>query len=160
MSPHTAASILALVLATFAASARAESAQAPGQAAAHIDMRVVVPAVVVARGGHAPRDLVVGETDLARGYVDIPEDTAAVVTSNGAGGFALSVAFDRQVVSEVQLRLHGAALRAVAAGSWLHVDAPRMSDAPLRLGYRLVLAVGTRAGVHRWPVVLSFQPGP
>lgn len=159
MSPRAILSMLAFALAAFAAGARGEAVQAAAHAA-HIDLQVVVPAVVVARGGHAPRELVIGDRDLERGYIDIPEDTAALVSSNSAEGFALSVAFDRTVVSEVQVRLQGASPAAAARGVWVHVDAPRMNDAPLRVGYRLVLAAGARAGAHRWPVALSFQPGP
>jgi hypothetical protein len=152
-------SLLAAALAVFMPGAHAESASGTSGAQASIDFRIVIPVVVRARAQSAPQFLPIDEGDIARGYVELKDATSIVLTSNSTSGYAVSVVFDERVVSRVEVRIQGRTLEAASQGSWLHVDAPRMADVPLRVGYRLFLAAGTRAGTYRWPVALAFGSG-
>jgi len=151
--------LLATAAAAFMAEAHAESATRSQGAQAHIDFRILIPVVVRARALTAPRYLPIGEADVARGYVDVDGATSLVLTSNSPVGYAVSVAFDKRLVSRVEVRIQGNTLEASSQESWLHVDAPRMLDAPVRVAYRLYLAAGAHAGTYRWPVALGFAAG-
>ena len=151
--------ILAIMQGAFMAQARAESMTGAPGAQAHIDFRIVIPAIVRARALTTPRYLPVGADDVARGYVDVDDATSLVLTSNSPSGYAVAVAFDERLVSRVEVRIQGNTLEASSRESWLHVDAPKMLEAPLRVGYRLYLAAGARAGTYRWPVTLAFGVG-
>lgn len=155
-----ASSLVAIALAALAGEARAESVTTSrGAAAGHVDFGIAVPAVVRVEAMVQPRSLRIARGDIARGYVDLDDATSLRVTSNSRSGFAISVAFDEHLVSRVFLRIGGDDLAARASGDWLHVDAPRMVGAPLRLGYRLFLAPGAREGEYSWPVALGFGTG-
>jgi hypothetical protein len=149
---------LAAALAIFSAASHAESMAASARAQSSIDVRIVIPAFVRVKAQTDPGVVPIAEADVARGYVDVEDATSVMLTSNSAQGFAISVAFDETVVSRVALRVDGRAFEAAAAGTSLHVPAPRLIDKALRVGYRLFLAPGTVAGTHRWPVLLRFAP--
>ena len=160
MQRSVASSIAAIALAVLAGSARAEGVTASrGVASGHMDFRIAIPAMVRVEGMSQPRSLRIAREDIARGYVDLDDATSVRVTSNSRSGFAISVAFDEHLVSRVFVRIRGDDLAADASGDWLHVDAPRMVAAPLRLGYRLFLAPGAREGEYSWPVALGFGSG-
>jgi hypothetical protein len=148
--------ILAIMQGAFMAEARAESMTGTSGAQAHIDFRIVIPAVVRARAFTTPKYLPIGEDDVARGYVDLDAATSLVLTSNNPSGYAVSVAFDERLVSRVEVRIQGNTLETASRDSWLHVAAPKMLDVPLRVGYRIYLAPGARVGTYRWPVALAF----
>lgn len=151
--------VLCAALAGYAAGAHAESALGGSGARANIDLRIVIPAIVRAKALADPRSLPISELDVERGYVDVDDASSLVLTSNTASGYELSVAFDQRLVSRVAVRIQGSTLEAASQGSWLHVDAPKMIEAPVRVGYRLYLAPGAHSGTYRWPVALAFAAG-
>lgn len=151
--------VLGLALAAFAPRAHAEGATASARADARIILGVVIPAVVRVKAMSQPRSVRIDGVDVARGYVDVDDSTSMLVTSNSALGFTVSVTFDEQVVSRVLLRVQNSDLAAPSSGTWVHIDAPRMIEAPLRIGYRLFLARDVHEGTYRWPVALSFGIG-
>lgn len=151
-----ATSLLGLALAAFAAGTHAESGTGTHYARASINVRVVIPVVVRVKALLQPQSLPIREADVARGYVDLDDATSMRLTSNSLSGFSLSVAFDPKLVSRVIVRMQGLAVEAGAPGSWIHVEAPKMMDAPLRVGYRLYLAPGAHEGTFAWPVSLAF----
>jgi hypothetical protein len=134
-----------------------ESAAGTSRAQALIDVRIVIPAFVRTRLQSDPAEVPIGEADVARGYVDLDEATSLVLTSNSPSGFTMAVAFDERLVSRIAVRIEGQVLQAAAPGE-LHVASRMIVDKALRVGYRLFLAPGASAGVHRWPVSLRFAP--
>jgi hypothetical protein len=153
-----AACALAGMLAIAMPAAYAESAIGQSRAQAGIDVRIVIPAFVRVKARSDPGVIPIAEADVARGYVDVDDATSLVLTSNSPSGFAVSVAFDERLVSRVAVRIGGHVLEAGPQASALHVQAPKMIEKPLRMGYRLFLVPGAAAGTYRWPVVLSFMP--
>jgi hypothetical protein len=158
ISARLAAGILASVLMIALPSARAESAPGAANAHAHIDVRIVIPAFVRVKAQSDPAMVPIAEADVVRGYVDVDEATSLTLTSNSPSGFAMSVAFDEAVVSRVAVRIEGRVLEAAAQGTDLHVQAPKLVDRAMRVGYRLFLSPGAAAGTYRWPVRLRFAP--
>jgi hypothetical protein len=137
----------------------AASASGASGARASIDVRVVIPVVLRVKALSQAREFAVRASDVARGYVDVDDGTSLLITSNNASGFALSVSFDPALASRVEARILGQAVEGASPGSSAHVDAPRMRETLVRVGYRLYLPPGTRAGVYPWPVALAFGAG-
>ncbi len=159
MAPlRRAACALAGMLAIAMPAAYAESAIGQSRAQAGIDVRIVVPAFVRVKAQSDPGVIPIAEADVARGYVDVEDATSLVLTSNSPSGFAMSVAFDERIVSRVAVRIDGRVLEAAAQGSALHIQAPKLVEKAVRVGYRLFLAPGAAAGTYRWPVLLRFAP--
>ena len=148
---------MGFALAIAAPGAHAESETGTSRAQAGIDVRIVIPAFVRTRSQSDPAEVPIGEADVARGYVDLDEATSLVLTSNSPTGFTMAVAFDERLVSRVAVRIDGRVLEAAAPGE-IHVASRMIVDKALRVGYRLFLAPGASAGVHRWPVMLRFAP--
>jgi hypothetical protein len=144
-------------LAIVASGAHGESVTGTSRAQAGVDVRIVIPAFVRTRSQSDPVEVPIGEADVARGYVDLDEATSLVLTSNSPTGYTMAVAFDERLVSRVAVRIDGRVLEAAAPGE-IHVASRMIVDKALRLGYRLFLAPGASAGVHRWPVMLRFAP--
>ena len=149
--------VMGFALAIAASGAHAETATGTSRAQAGIDVRIVIPAFVRTSAQSDPAEVPIGEADVARGYVDLDDATSLVLTSNSPTGFTMAVAFDERLVSRVAVRIDGRVLEAAGPGE-LHVASRMIVDKALRVGYRLFLAPGASAGVHRWPVSLRFAP--
>lgn len=143
-----------LAIAMFAA--HAESAIGQSRAQVGIDVRIVIPAFARVKTQSDPGVVPIAKADVARGYVDVEDATSLVLTSNSPSGFAMSVAFDETIVSRVAVRIDGRVLEAAAQGSALHIQAPKLVEKAVRVGYRLFLAPGAVAGTCRWPVLLRW----
>jgi hypothetical protein len=151
--------ILAVAFTAFTGAAYGASGSGASRVRSSVDFAIVIPAVVRAKALTEPRSLPIEDSDVQRGYIDVDDESSLMLTSNAASGYAVSVAFDPRLVARVAVRIQGNTLEAESQGSWLHVDAPRMIDAPLRVGYRIFLTSGARAGTYRWPVALAFGTG-
>ena len=151
--------VLAAALTAFTGAAYAAGGSGSSQVRSSVDFAISIPAVVRAKALTEPRSLPIEDSDVLRGYVDVDEGSSLVLTSNAASGYSVSVAFDPRLVARVAVRIQGSVLEAASQGSWLHVEAPRMIDAPLRVGYRIFLTSVARAGTYRWPVALAFGTG-
>jgi len=152
-----------LAIAAFVAAApaaRASSSLGTSGAQASIDFKIVIPVVLRVKAAAEPREVSITDADVARGYVDVERGASLVVTSNSRAGFYVSIAFDSRLLARVVARLHGQAVEADAPGSSLHVDAARLVETPVNVGYRMYLAPGARPGTYRWPIGLAFAPGP
>jgi hypothetical protein len=121
-----------------------------------LQLRIVIPTVVRAAGLSHPERLEIGAQDIERGYVDVDDATSLSLTSNSRSGYSVSAAFDASVLSRVDVRIQGQNLAFTGGQGNGAVNAPRMTDAPVNVGYRLYFSAGTVAGRYRWPVVLSF----
>ncbi len=153
-----AAALLAAVLA-FAHAGLAESASGASSAGASIDFKVVIPVVLRARTVSQAPQLSIAASDLARGYVDVERATRLRVTSNNPSGFMISVTFDPALVARVEARVAGQSVQAASPGTSVQVQAAKLDDATLDVGYRLFLVPGTRPGTYAWPVTLALGAG-
>lgn len=148
---------LALLLAA-AAPALAESQLATqGSAAARLDFRVVIPVVLKVHALDQPSGLEITEQHLRQGYVDVADASRVRLTSNGRRGFSLAVAWDAALVDRVEVRTPLSDFVAPANGAAIQVPTTRYGEQELPVSYRIHLKTGTRAGLHRWPVGLSFS---
>jgi hypothetical protein len=143
-----------------APAAVAESALGPARASAFLDFRIVVPAMVRAEARAEPASMAVTQGDAERGYVDIADASAVTLTSNARSGFALGVEFDTALVRAVDVRMMGATVNARRTGDLLQIPVGRLVARAMRVGYRIFLAPGARAGNYRWPLALTYSAAP
>ena len=132
---------------------------APADATLPVRVRAEIRAIAHAVGVRYPDHIDLSTADIARGYVDVLDATALVLTSNSPWGYSLAAAFDSTVVSRVVVRIHGQEVEFAQNGMPRPVRAPRMIGQRLRVDYRLYLAPGAAPGPHVWPVAISFLPG-
>lgn len=107
----------------------------------------------------APAAVVISESDVARGYVNVPVPTEISIQSNSPDGYALEFAstadfFQRARVDglPVPLELGPLGGTAVAPGA-----GPQHATA-IRLAYHFVLSPLARPGAYAWPIRLSVTP--
>jgi hypothetical protein len=146
----------AAALCIAASPAFADAATHSPASRAALQLRIVIPTVVRAAGLSHPERLEIGAQDIERGYVDFNVATSLSLTSNSRSGYSVSAAFDPSLLSRVVVHIQGQALAFTGGQGNGAVNAPRMTDVPVNVGYRLYLNAGTVAGRYRWPVVLSF----
>ncbi|MGZ5034378.1 MAG: hypothetical protein ACXWAC_14370 [Usitatibacter sp.] len=152
---------LALILTALASlapdCARAESGVGARGVAARLDFAIVIPAFVRVKGLRQPDQIAIGEAHVAQGYIDVDDASSLLLSSNGRGGYHLSVAFDAGMLERVLVRIAGQRLEITNGSGDMDVRAARLVDAPVRASYRLYLKPGLRAGNYRWPVSLTFS---
>jgi hypothetical protein len=137
-----AALILAAALAAGHAPCGYAQDDRPMVARAQAHFQVVIPAFVRVKALQSPATLEITAGDVAQGFIDLDAATSVQVTSNGPGGYAASAVFDRDILSQVEVRMPHRGGVAV--------------DETVRIGYRLHLNRGLGAGTYRWPVTLVF----
>ena len=106
----------------------------------------------------APADLVVTAADVRRGYIDVAEPTALVVTSNSPSGFALDLMTVMPLMSAVIVRGLESDQSLGADGGTLVQRWQGAHTATLSLRFRLVLADGLAEGRYPWPMRLRVRP--
>jgi hypothetical protein len=148
--------VLVALAALSPGSALAGSSVGTIRAQTAIDFAIVVPAMVRVKALVQPDRIAIGESDVARGYVDLDEASSLLLTSNGRG-YHLSVAFDGSILERVRVRIEGEQFEIANGAGGVDVRAARLVDAPVRAGYRLFLKPGVQAGTYRWPVALAFS---
>ena len=159
IAPLRAASLLAAVLAIAAPGVRAASAAGTSGAKASVDFHIVIPVVLRMKPVAQVDHVSITDAEIARGYVDVEDATSMRVASNSRSGFAVSLSFDARLVARVVARIHGREVDVGTTGSSAHIDAEKLIDAPLQVGYRLFIAPGTPPGTYRWPVTFALVAG-
>jgi hypothetical protein len=101
--------------------------------------------------------LMITETDIDRGYIDVPGGSSIEVRSNSRDGYYLS--FECFETAVKQVRVDGLGKPAVfGAGSGIvpmSMDARRVE---IELSYRFILSESVRPGVYPWPLTVAVTP--
>lgn len=147
MTSKIAAATLILTLAAFPAVAESESA------------RMTVSATVIARAIIAidsRPEVIVTDSDVRQGYVDVAEPLQLRVRSNSRRGYLLQVAKTNDSFSAVELSF-GNSRMVVAQEGWIARPAVSGGET-VSAKMRVRLIPGTTAGRHPLPVEVSVQP--
>jgi hypothetical protein len=123
-----------------------------------LDFKIVIPPVFKVKALIAPRSLVIEQTDIERGYVDLRDASSLAIITNSRHGFMLSAQIDSTLLERAEVRVANQTLRAASDLSSMLVQLPAQSHNNIGVSYRLHLKQQTRAGEYRWPVVLTFSP--
>jgi hypothetical protein len=153
---------LALVVSLLSSPAHAEANAARGgsKASAHLNFRIVVPAIVRVKALAQALGVTITQDDVERGHLDVDAASQLMLTSNSRNGYMLSANFDAEILEGVEIKLLNQTLRAnVGKGTkTMHVQSSILVDEVIGVGYRLYLKSGLKAGHYHWPVALAFMP--
>ena len=128
-----------------------------GSASATFQVSVMVQARALLQVESEPASLLLTETDVQRGYVDLPAASRISVRTNSPTGYLLTFEIVGGPIEEVQVRGLGAETYISGMGGWIarpYTGAVTSAE----LSYRLVLSKDARPGEYAWPVMLSASP--
>lgn len=138
--------------------ANSQFCQAEGSASASLTVSAQVVAHAKLKVMQQTSQVVIGMSDIKRGYVDIPAASRLEVKSNSAQGYMLNFESGEGFFKAVQVNGLGTELEIGPSGGWVvRPDAGR-APATLVLGYRFYLSDDIRPGVHPWPLSISVRP--
>jgi hypothetical protein len=139
-----------------AASAMGTEKNGRTQASASLDFMVKIPSVLRVNYLMQPHSLTIDENDVERGYVDVPPETHIEVFTNNKDGFLVTFRGRFDIVRKVLIRglAHLVEIDAMDAGATVR-HRSRAPDGKLELGYRFILASGTKPGTYPWPMAIS-----
>jgi len=101
--------------------------------------------------------LIITETDISRGYVDVPVGSSIEVKSNSRDGHYLS--FESSEAIFKQVRIDGLGKTALlGAGSSIVPFAMEGREVRINLSYRFILAEDIKPGAYPWPLTVSVIP--
>jgi hypothetical protein len=153
---------LALVVSLLSSPAHAEANAARGgsKASAHLNFRIVIPAIVRVKALTQASRFTITQNDVDRGHLDLDAASTLMLTSNNRNGYIVSANFDAEILEGVEIKLPNQTLRANASKGTktMHVQSSILVDEVIGVGYRLYLKSGLKAGHYHWPVALAFMP--
>ena len=140
--------------------AHAETNHARGinNAAAHLNFRIVIPAIVRVKALSQPVNIKIEQTHIDRGYIDLDAASSLQLTSNSRRGYMLSANFNAELLEKIEVKLPHKTLHANERSSNMHVESPILIDEVVGVSYRLYLKPHVQAGEYQWPVALTFMP--
>ncbi len=101
--------------------------------------------------------LIITETDISRGYVDVPVGSSIEVKSNSRDGHYLSVESSDAIFKQV--RIDGLGKTALLGnGSSIVPFAMERKEVRINLNYRFILAENIKPGAYPWPLTISVIP--
>jgi hypothetical protein len=107
----------------------------------------------------SPAVLVISQTDLARGYVDVAEASELKLVSNFALGVALDVRAPRGLFTAMTVQGSDIDAQLPGEGGTIAFRWPRVQGSTRSLSvvlrFRLVPAPGLQAGTYAWPIQLQ-----
>lgn len=127
--------------------------------------RVTVTARVLARTSikflyQAP-ELVVTNSDISRGYVEIPDASRIELKNNSPDGYMLVFEGTNgqvNLVKEIQVQGLGREVQIDAYGGWIVLPNEGLAPVTKELSYRFVLSEKAQPGSYAWPLALSVRP--
>jgi hypothetical protein len=143
-----AAAIAVLSLTLASAASAAQSTQ--------MAVSVEVIARTILTVDRQPATVIVTESDIARGYVDVPAAIGFEVRSNARNGFLLRFQPVSGPFSKATLTWDDALVTVGADASWI-ARPYRSGISSGIVDVRLTLASGIAAGTYPWPVALSAE---
>jgi hypothetical protein len=153
---------LALVasLASSYSHAEANTALGGSKASAHLNFRIVIPAIVRVKALTQASGVTITQNDVDRGHLDLDAASTLMLTSNSRNGYIVSANFDSGILESIEVKLPNKTLHAGASSGTktMHVNAPILVDEVVGVSYRLYLKPGLKAGHYHWPVALAFMP--
>jgi hypothetical protein len=149
MVARDALPLLAACLLAAVSAAQADSA--------HLSVTATIPALAQFRVVTAPQLLELTPQDIARGHVDVALPSVVLVRTNIAGGFAVRVLMDPQVVAAATVTGFDAVAHVAGGFGLLRVPGPQRQDTQYELRWRLQLAPQVQAGSYSWPVEMRLD---
>ncbi len=150
-----------LAVLAMAGSAGAQEASRPAAAAsAKINVTASIQARVTLSVIRRMKELVITDSDVALGYVDVPAASLFEVRNNDPKGYLLVFEIldgPPSLLENIQVRGLGSEVQLGAGGGWVPQPFTRGVQS-IELSYRFLLQKDARPGSYAWPVSLSALP--
>jgi hypothetical protein len=124
---------------------------AGGSKSASMTVSVEVLARTILTVDSQPSSVEITDSDVARGYVDLPQSVAFHVRSNAANGYTVQFQPLAGPFSRADINWGNALATVSSDGAWL-TQPYRQGTTTATLSVRLTLALGTQPGSYAWPV--------
>lgn len=122
-----------------------------GSASATMAISVQVVGRTLLTVGQQPASVVVTQSDIQRGYIDVPAAVAFQVRSNAREGYSLQFEPVSGPFAQAKVTWENSTAAVGSDGSWLTHSYQQGTTAG-RLDVRLVLAPDATPGSYSWPV--------
>lgn len=130
------------------------------EAGVALTRQVSLNAIVLARAELSvlkqPRDLVITDADVRRGFVQVEGATLVEIKTNSPAGCLLSFAFQELPFRETSVNIMGREIVLGPDGGL--VTLPVTEKSMVTLNYRFVLSPETTPGTYAWPFSLAVSP--
>jgi hypothetical protein len=123
-----------------------------------IAVTAVVPAQTVGKLVQQPSEITITETDIARGYVEIPAASQLRVTSNNPAGYIIDFFSRLPIFTSVRISSAGGSADLGPDGGAIIERGRQGRDIPLNLSYRFNLIAQVQPGTYAWPLALNVRP--
>lgn len=123
-----------------------------------IAVTAFVPAQTVAQVVAQPAQLTITDTDIARGYVDIPAASQLRVTSNNPAGYIVDFFSRLPIFTAVRVSSSAGSADLGPEGGAIIQRGNHGRDLPLNLSYRFTLAAAVQPGTYAWPLAFNVRP--
>jgi hypothetical protein len=103
-------------------------------------------------------ELVITQTDILRGYIDIPVAAHIEIQNNNLAGYLVVFEGLSEPFKEVIVKGLGKEVQVSPDGGW--IAQPYNGRDPLRveLSYRFILSKNVQPGTYAWPLTISVSP--
>lgn len=103
-------------------------------------------------------ELVLNNTDIIRGYVDIPLGAHIEIQNNNLAGYLVVFAGLRNPVKEVIIQGLGKEALISSDGGWIAQPYHGRDPLTVELSYRFILSENAQPGTYIWPLKISVSP--
>ena len=157
----TAALIAAVSMASTEGADVAHATESPGTSKARVTVTARVLAHTSIKFLYQAPELVVTNSDISRGYVEIPEASRIELKNNNPDGYMLVFEGTNgqvNLVKEIQVQGLGREVQIDQYGGWIVLPNEGLAPVTKELSYRFVLSEKAQPGSYVWPLALSVRP--
>ncbi|HWZ73427.1 MAG TPA: hypothetical protein VN326_18380 [Casimicrobiaceae bacterium] len=122
-----------------------------------IAVSAFVTANAVVQVEYQAQQLVVTETDVARGYCDAPVASRLRVSSNSRAGYLISIFSRLPIFKSVRVDMPDASAQISRDGGSI-AQRRHGKEMLTQMTYRFMLADGVGPGTYPWPLQLDVRP--
>jgi hypothetical protein len=147
----------AAMCSTLAVSTIAPAVEA-AQQRSQIAVTAYVPAQAVGQVVQQPSEITITDSDIARGYVDVPVGSQLRVTSNNPAGYVIDFFTRLPIFRGVRVSNANGTADLGPDGGTIIERGQMGRNLPLNLAYRFMLASSVQPGTYAWPLALNVRP--
>ena len=123
-----------------------------------IAVSAFVTANAVVQVEYQAQQLVITETDVARGYCDAPAASRLRVSSNSRAGYLISIFNRLPIFKSVRVDMPDASAQISRDGGSIAQHGRHGKEMLTQMTYRFMLADGVGPGTYPWPLQLDVRP--